>query len=44
MMLEPYAAKFKAFNWNLVEINGNDMEELCDAFDHLPPWIPMYLR
>jgi transketolase len=37
MKLEPYADKFRAFNWNLMEIDGNDMEQLCDAFDQLPP-------
>lgn len=34
--LEPYAAKWKAFGWNVVEINGNDMNAVVDALDHLP--------
>ena len=37
MMLEPYADKFKAFNWNVIEVDGHDMEQLCDAMDSLPP-------
>ena len=35
--LEPYADKWRAFGWNVVEINGNDMNEVVDAFDNLPP-------
>lgn len=34
--LEPYADKWRAFGWNVVEINGNDMNEVVDAFDALP--------
>ena len=34
--LEPYADKWRAFGWNVVEINGNDMNEVVDAFDNLP--------
>lgn len=36
VMLEPYADKWRAFGWNVVEINGNDMNEVVDAFDNLP--------
>jgi transketolase len=36
VMLEPYADKWRAFGWNVVEINGNDMNEVVNAFDHLP--------
>ena len=35
--LEPYADKWRAFGWNVVEINGNDMEQVVDALDNLPP-------
>ena len=35
--LEPYADKWRAFGWNVVEINGNDMEQVVDALDSLPP-------
>lgn len=35
--LEPYADKWRAFNWNVVELNGHDMGEIIDALDSLPP-------
>lgn len=35
--LEPYADKWRAFNWNVVEINGHDMVQIVDALDNLPP-------
>ena len=35
--LEPYADKWRAFGWNVVEIDGNDMEQVVDALDNLPP-------
>jgi transketolase len=31
MPLEPLAAKYKAFGWNVVEINGHDFEEIILA-------------
>jgi transketolase len=34
--VEPVAGKWKAFNWNVVEIDGNDIEQVVDAFDRLP--------
>jgi transketolase len=37
MHLEPYADKWRAFNWNVVEINGHDMGQIVDALDNLPP-------
>ena len=36
MQLEPFADKWRAFAWNVAEINGNDMEQLIDALDALP--------
>ncbi len=36
MKLEPLADKFKAFGWNVVEINGNCMEEIVEALDNIP--------
>lgn len=30
------AEKYRAFNWNVIEINGNDIAEIKDAFDHIP--------
>ncbi len=37
MVLEPYADKWRAFNWNVVEIDGHDMGQIIDALDNLPP-------
>jgi transketolase len=37
MNLEPYAEKWRAFNWNVVEIDGHDMTQIVDALDNLPP-------
>ncbi len=37
MAMEPYADKWKAFGWNVIEVaDGNDMEQLVDAIDRLP--------
>ena len=36
MKLEPYADKWKAFGWNVVEVDGHSIEELVDAMDNLP--------
>ena len=30
--IEDFASKWKAFGWNVIEINGNDHQELKDAF------------
>ena len=30
------ADKYRIFGWNVVEINGNNIAEIVDAFDHLP--------
>lgn len=30
--IEDFGAKWKAFGWNVIEINGNDHDELTDAF------------
>ena len=31
------ADKYRAFGWNVTEVDGNDVCSLMDAFDHLPP-------
>ena len=36
MALEPFADKWRAFGWNVVEINGHDMSAILDAIDALP--------
>ncbi|HTY81922.1 MAG TPA: transketolase [Dehalococcoidales bacterium] len=35
--LDPYADKWRAFNWNVFEIDGNNMEQIVGALDKLPP-------
>lgn len=30
------AEKYRAFGWNVVELNGNDVSEIVKAFDNLP--------
>ena len=37
MALEPFADKWRAFGWNVIEVDGHDMEQLVDAVDSLPP-------
>ncbi|MBN9201035.1 MAG: transketolase [Microbacterium chocolatum] len=36
VMFEPYADKWRAFGWNVVEIDGHDMGQLVEAIDALP--------
>lgn len=36
MCMEPYADKWRAFGWNVVEADGHDMEQLVEAIDSLP--------
>ncbi|PJX25292.1 hypothetical protein CAP48_04325 [Advenella sp. S44] len=33
MNMEPVADKFIAFNWNVLKIDGHDIDEIVDAFD-----------
>jgi transketolase len=33
MPLEPLADKWRAFNWNVLEINGHDMHQVLEALD-----------
>ena len=33
--IEPVAAKWQAFGWNVAEVDGNDVAALVDAFDRL---------
>ena len=35
MALENFAAKWAAFGWEVTEVDGNDMQALCDYFDHV---------
>ncbi|WP_313818434.1 transketolase [Citricoccus sp.] len=34
--LEPYPDKWRAFGWNVIEVDGHDMGALVAAFDSLP--------
>ena len=34
MALENFAEKWRAFGWDVTEIDGNSMHELCEYFDH----------
>lgn len=34
--LEPYPDKWRAFGWNVIEVDGHDMGALVTAFDSLP--------
>ena len=36
VVLEPYADKWRAFGWNVMEIDGHDMHALVDSIDALP--------
>lgn len=33
MNIDPLPAKYRAFNWHVVEIDGHDMEQCLDAFE-----------
>lgn len=36
LKLEPLTDKWKAFGWNVIEIDGHDMEQIVDALDSIP--------
>lgn len=33
MPLEPLRAKYEAFNWHVIDLNGHDMQEIVNAFE-----------
>lgn len=33
MPLEPLASKWRAFNWNVIEVDGYDLSQIMDGFD-----------
>ncbi len=37
MSFENYEDRWRAFNWNVVEIDGHDMGQIVDTLDNLPP-------
>lgn len=36
MGLEPFADKWRSFGWEVVEVDGNDMEQLVEIFGNIP--------
>ena len=44
MNLDPLDEKVKAFGWDVRVINGNNMYEVCEALQNLPPAEPEYRR
>lgn len=36
MAMNPFADKWRAFGWNVLEIDGHDMGQIIDAIDSLP--------
>ncbi len=36
MNMEPYTDKFASFGWHVVEVDGNDMEQVVNTLDNLP--------
>jgi transketolase len=36
MSFENYAERWRGFNWDVVEIDGHDMNQIVDALDNLP--------
>ncbi len=37
MALEPFADKWQAFGWDVLDVDGHDFGELLEAFEKLPP-------
>ena len=37
MNIDPLDEKFKAFGWDVMQMQGNDMEDVVRTFDKLPP-------
>jgi transketolase len=44
MNIDPLDEKLRAFGWDVVEIDGNDMYAVCEAFQNLPPSDPISRR
>lgn len=42
--IDPLDEKMKAFGWEVIEVNGNDMGEVCLALESLPPSDPHIRR
>jgi len=35
MALEPLRARWEAFGWEVIDVKGNDMEDICKTFDNI---------
>ena len=44
MNIDPLDEKVRAFGWDVFEINGNNMYEVCEVLQNLPPAEPEYRR
>jgi transketolase len=44
MNIDPLDEKLRAFGWDVIEIDGNDMAQVCAAFDALPAVEPVEKR
>jgi len=44
MNIDPLDKKLKAFGWDVVSIDGNDMYAVCEALQNLPPADPVSRR
>jgi transketolase len=44
MNIDPLDKKLEAFGWKVLEIDGNDMYEVCDTLQSLPPADPLSRR
>ena len=44
MNLDPLDEKIKAFGWDVKVVNGNNMYEVCEVLQNLPPAEPEYRR
>jgi transketolase len=42
--IDPLDKKLEAFGWKVIEVDGNDMYEVCEAFQSLPPADPLSRR
>ncbi len=44
MNIDPLDDKLRAFGWDVVTIDGNDMYAVCEAFQNMPPSDPLSRR
>ncbi|MCL2402212.1 MAG: transketolase [Oscillospiraceae bacterium] len=44
MNIDPLGERVAAFGWDVYEVNGNNMYEVCEVLQNLPPAEPEYRR